>query len=217
MPKQPRTCWGFWPPQELLRTSHLGDADGSPCSLLPALQGLISGFLMAPACCASTKCHCPVFPSCPPGSKGEGTLPSLGNEGSSSVSIGKRVTSGHFSPKQLISAAKGWGWRQLGSLPWSHAGFGGSREGDRAVSWPTAHSHSGCCTQTQVGKACDQNGAKGSLKIKKQTRSAVGAEKRVRSLSTGRNEGQEWKGKAPAFVLGTRESPPPTRAMDCHN
>lgn len=107
-------------------------------------------------------------------------------------------------------------------LPWSHAGFGGSREGDRAVSWPTAHSHSGCCTQTQIGKACDENGVKGSLKIfflKKQASRAIGAEKwnRVRSFSTGRNKGQEWKGKAPAFVLGTRESPSPSHAMDCHN
>lgn len=64
--------------QELLRTSHFGDADGPPCSLLPALQGLISGCLMARACCASAKCLCPVFLSCSPGSKGEGMLPCLG-------------------------------------------------------------------------------------------------------------------------------------------
>lgn len=74
---------GFFGPlsigiQELLRTSHFGDADCSPCSLLPALQGLISGFLVAQACCASTECLCPIFPSCSPGSNGKAMLPSLG-------------------------------------------------------------------------------------------------------------------------------------------
>lgn len=44
-------------------------------------------------------------------------------------------------------------------------------EQGRGQGW-TAHSHSGCCTQTQVGKACDQNGVKGSLKIKKKTKAA---------------------------------------------
>lgn len=82
LPKQPWTRGGFGPLrigiQELLRTSHFGDADGPPCSLLPALQGLISGCLMARACCASAKCLCPVFLSCSPGSKGEGMLPCLG-------------------------------------------------------------------------------------------------------------------------------------------
>lgn len=83
---------GFFGPlsvgvDELLRTRHFRDVDHSPCSLLPAPQGLISGFLMSQARYASTKCPCPVFPSCPPGSKGEGTLASLRNEQSSSVSI----------------------------------------------------------------------------------------------------------------------------------
>lgn len=39
---------------ELLRTGHFRNADHSPCSLLPALQGLISGFLMSRARCASS-------------------------------------------------------------------------------------------------------------------------------------------------------------------
>lgn len=78
--------------QELLRTSHFGDASCSPCSLLPALQGLISGFLVARACCASTKCLCPTFPCCPPGSKGAFPW----SEGSSSVSIGRKLTMGTF-------------------------------------------------------------------------------------------------------------------------
>lgn len=72
---------------ELLWTGHFRDADHSPCLLLPALQGLISGFLVSLAHCAITKCPCPIFPSCPPDSKGEGTLASFGNERSSSVSI----------------------------------------------------------------------------------------------------------------------------------
>lgn len=45
---------GFFAPfsvgvHELLRTGHSGDADHSPCSLLPAPQGLISGFLISQA------------------------------------------------------------------------------------------------------------------------------------------------------------------------
>lgn len=113
-------------------------------------------------------CLCPVFPSCSPRSKSEGMLPSLGDEGSSSVSIGKQINNGHLSPllnsSEVLPRAGDGGSSALCPGPML---FLGSREGDRAVSWPTAHSHSSCCTQTQVGKACDQNGAKGSLKIKK--------------------------------------------------